>query len=96
MSALVLTIRKFNDNKGRVRFDWNLRSNGQIVSTSHRQGYSRRIDCANGAEVGAGLVDVHVAITDPRTAAARWTVDGLGYHRCQVVNVRLVDERGQR
>jgi hypothetical protein len=87
VSGLVLTIRKFNDNLGRVRFDWNLRSNGEIVSTSHRQGYSRRIDCARGAEVGAGLHD----LANSRCTYA-WRPDYLGGDQVEV-EVRLIDER---
>lgn len=91
--SLVLTIRKFHDDNGRVRFDWNLRSNGQIVSTSHRQGYSRRIDCARGAEVGAGLCFVVNHLRDPNACLAyRHGHDNDG----QIVEVRLIDERGPR
>ena len=73
------------------RWSWRLWSGSRIVSTSGSQLYSRRIDCARGAEVGAGLDGVGVAVRTGELAdtACRWKP----FEDCDVVEVRLIDER---
>ena len=44
------------------RWTWTLMSGRHIVSTSGGQFFSRRTDCARGAEAGAGLEGVRRAI----------------------------------
>jgi hypothetical protein len=70
------------------RWTWRLWSGSRIVSTSGSQLYSRRIDCARGAEVGAGLFDlVNSGLTfawRPYYTEAGDPVD---------VAVRIVDQR---
>lgn len=74
------------------RWTWRLWSGSRIVSSSGSQRYSRRIDCARGAEVGTGFHDVQnivAARLDPGVPAWRWThTTDLEY-----ANVRLIDER---
>lgn len=55
------------------RWTWTLMSGRHIVSTSGGQLFSRRVDCARGAEVGAGLQGVRKALIGFRGAGkARW------------------------
>lgn len=73
------------------RWSWRLWAGGRIVSTSGSQLYSRRIDCARGAEVGAGLFDVARAIKHGHLEAGRLVFGG----DFDPVTVRILDERGQ-
>ena len=79
------------DMSGRVdRWTWRLWSGSRIVSTSGSQRYSRRIDCARGAEVGAGLCYVANHLRKPEMVTAyRHGHDNSG----QQIEVRILDER---
>jgi hypothetical protein len=70
------------------RWTWRLWSGSRIVSTSGSQLYSRRIDCARGAEVGAGLHD----LVNTRCTFA-WRPDHRFDADVHPVEVRIIDER---
>ena len=87
---LDLIVRTYKEGD---RWTWRLWSGSRIVSSSGSQRFSRRIDAAEGAEVGAGLSGVADAIRgrefgdhDPalRHTAAGW-IDSVA--------VRVRDER---
>ena len=60
------------------RWTWRLWSGSRIVATSGSQRYSRRIDCARGAEVGAGLTGVVDTLkSSTRTKAVRWMANPI-------------------
>jgi len=69
------------------RWSWRLWSGSRIVSSSGAQLFSRRIDCARGAEVGAGLHDLRAS-----RCTFAWRPDHLG--DVHEVVVRIIDERG--
>src|SRR5688572_1698509 len=78
------------------RYTWRLWSGSRVVSSSGPQLYSRRIDCARGAEVGTGVSGVVSAVKGPPAGmwADRWAWE---VDRClpEDVEVRLIDERGE-
>jgi len=65
MSALHLTLTVATYPEG-DRWTWSLHSGRHIVSSSGSQLFSRRVDCAKGAEVGAGLTEVREALQGVR------------------------------
>jgi hypothetical protein len=90
MSArLRLDLRRFTVD-GKDRWDWRLWAGSRIVSGS-RQTYSRRIDCARGAEVGAGLAYVVESVTETGGLQTPCALRGT-----ERVPVRTVDERTAR
>jgi hypothetical protein len=73
------------------RWTWRLWAGTRIVATSGSQLYTRRIDCARGAEVGAGLIDVVQAVQNGgATIAAR-----PSFAERDDCPVRIIDERGK-
>jgi hypothetical protein len=90
MTALHLTLTIATYPEG-DRWTWTLYAGRHIVSSSSGQLFSRRIDCARGAEVGAGLVDVRRALSgfkgagDVARCAWRWP---------DPVPIRVLDARG--
>jgi hypothetical protein len=80
------------------RWTWRLRSNGEIVASSGRQLYTRRIDCARGAEVGTGTHGVVEALAGRANPVGRWsTYAEPGYRGAnQAVEIGVVDERRKR
>ena len=73
------------------RWTWRLWSGSRIVSTSGSQLYSRRIDCARGAEVGAGIVGIREALGWLDQGDARAYAYRMGLYAD--VEVRVIDER---
>lgn len=71
------------------RWTWRLWSGSRIVSTSGSQLYSRRIDCARGAEVGACVWGVQQFLRRGTAQPFRYAADCS----LQRVEVRIVDER---
>jgi hypothetical protein len=71
------------------RWTWRLWSGSRIVSGSGSQRYSRRIDCARGAEVGAGLDGVPYVVKQGGGWVYRTHRDGS----VDEVEVRILDER---
>lgn len=71
---------------------WRLWSGSRIVSSSGSQRYSRRIDCARGAEVGAGLGDVQNSLKYGHHVAYRLRSHAQG-GGIENVAVRILDER---
>jgi hypothetical protein len=77
------------------RWTWRLFSGRNIVSSSDSQLFSRRVDCARGAEVGGGLSEVREALDGFRGAgpvphsALRHDENGWGS-----VPIAVLDERG--
>lgn len=69
---------------------WRLWSGSRIVATSGSQRYSRRLDCARGAEVGAGLCGVVEQLRGKNLNVYR---HGHTPSNGQVVELRLIDER---
>ena len=82
------------------RWTWTLHAGRHIVSSSGGQLFTRRIDCARGAEVGAGLLDVRRALHgfkgagDVGLRAYRLERD-IGVRASAVpVPIRVLDARG--
>lgn len=95
---LDLIVRRYPPRNGLVmpgehvdRWTWRLWSGSRIVATSGPQLYSRRIDCARGAEVGAGLFGVADALQGSRVMDTAHRCDGTV--ETVDVEVRLIDER---
>lgn len=81
------------------RWTWRLWSGSKIVSTSGKQLYSRRIDCARGAEVGAGVGGVVLALKMGDGDGEGLWADRWGWHGDRAlpddVAVRIIDERAK-
>ena len=90
MSALYLELVIGHYDEG-ARWTWRLLRNGQIVSSSGSQLFSRRVDCARGAEVGTGISGVTEALAGKGTKAGDV---GRAIRRLETVVVRIVDQRG--
>jgi hypothetical protein len=77
------------------RWTWTLHAGRHIVSSSGGQLFSRRIDCARGAEVGAGLTGVREAL---RGNVGFAPVESPALRRdgqsLTPVAIRLLDARG--
>jgi hypothetical protein len=100
MTALHLTLTIATYPEG-DRWTWTLHAGRHIVASSGGQLFTRRIDCARGAEVGAGLLDVRRALHgfkgagDLRLTAGRLRYDPDGFRDCAVdmVPITVLDER---
>ena len=73
------------------RWAWRLTSGSREVSSSGAQLYTRRIDCARGAEVGAGIEQVVDVLAGPPTRSGPV---GVAVRDGERVEVRIVDARG--
>lgn len=100
MTALHLTLTIATYPEG-DRWTWTLHAGRHIVSSSSGQLFSRRIDCARGAEVGAGLTGVREALQGFRGAGAvewpawRWARSASTLNVETIdVDIAILDERG--
>lgn len=91
MTALRLDLTIATYPEG-ARWTWSLWAGSRIVSSSGSQLFSRRVDCARGAEVGAGLEGVRDALAGRATTPG--TLDAPAMRGGTPVVVRVCDERG--
>ena len=93
MSALHLTLTIATYPEG-DRWTWTLHWGRHIVSSSGGQLFSRRVDCARGAEVGAGLTEVRDALNGFRGAGpAPYRALRDDQHGSQEVPITILDQR---